>query len=50
MVIEVDGAVHLVPSKREQDAVRDTILTALGFTVVRVKEADLYPWRIDGVS
>jgi very-short-patch-repair endonuclease len=40
LVVEVDGASHQLPGRREQDAERDAFLRSQGFKVIRVSDAD----------
>lgn len=40
LVVEVDGASHRLPERREHDAERDRFLRAQGFRVIRVNDAD----------
>jgi very-short-patch-repair endonuclease len=35
LIVEIDGSVHDTPDQRETDAIREAILTALGYTVIR---------------
>jgi very-short-patch-repair endonuclease len=35
LVIELDGAVHLLPNQRQRDAERETLLAAAGYTILR---------------
>ncbi len=35
MIIELDGSQHYEPAHQEKDALRDTELNSLGFTVMR---------------
>jgi len=41
LVVEVDGCVHLQPENAERDAVRDTWLASLGFTVLRFTNSQI---------
>jgi adenine-specific DNA-methyltransferase len=35
LVIELDGAVHLLPDQRQHDAEREALLAAAGYTILR---------------
>ncbi|MFA6039254.1 MAG: DUF559 domain-containing protein [Candidatus Peribacteraceae bacterium] len=41
LIVEVDGGIHESREQREHDAGRDAYLRERGFTVVRVKNADV---------
>jgi very-short-patch-repair endonuclease len=41
LIVEVDGSQHLEPAHKARDAERDAALTAMGFRVLRLSNADV---------
>ncbi|MFT3733052.1 MAG: endonuclease domain-containing protein [Hyphomicrobium sp.] len=48
LIIEIDGGTHSTPIEIAQDRERDHTLSALGYKIVRVHNADIYE-NIEGV-